>query len=257
MCLNVKQKENISILFCFVHFLIILSLCFLLFFSLSFFKVVKRFSNFSSHHSEFTKTKLPIWNRQCDNQICGNDHSLFYIFNSLSLFEFASQLRRENPLLATCLVLTFSLVLGAIIVALSAIFRKDGQHLREQDPLERSYLSSSIRHVLLRTFSDSHLRLLLPMAFFIGLSQAFFIADFQKVTTFFFHLPTQIFFFFLCYFSFQHHFCSSSFTFVFSFLAPILHLFIYSCFYATISLFLSQFNSFSSKLDGFILQVNI
>jgi len=53
----------------------------------------------------------------------------------------------------------------------------------DQDPLERGLLSNSIRNVIKRAVRDNHLRLLLPMAFFIGLEQGFFAADFNKVLT--------------------------------------------------------------------------
>ena len=53
---------------------------------------------------------------------------------------------------------------------------------QQQVPLEhRSYPSCSIRNVIFRTFRDNHLRLLLPMAFFIGFEQGFFMADYNKV----------------------------------------------------------------------------
>ncbi|KAH7639997.1 hypothetical protein HUG17_4030 [Dermatophagoides farinae] len=53
---------------------------------------------------------------------------------------------------------------------------------QQQVPLEhRSYPSCSIRNVIFRTFRDNHLRLLLPMAFFIGFEQGFFMADYNKL----------------------------------------------------------------------------
>jgi hypothetical protein len=60
--------------------------------------------------------------------------------------------------------------------------------LIDQDPLERGLLSNSVRNVIQRAVRDNHLRLLLPMAFFIGLEQGFFAADFNKVTALIFSL---------------------------------------------------------------------
>lgn len=143
---------------------------------------------------EWQWASKPTCVRAFTHQLC--DNALYYIFSFNRLSSRADGLLERdtfssagggatlrNPFSSGFnLLLLFALlliVLAALAIVLCLLQRTE--HLQEQDPLERSFLSSSIRNVLFRTLHDHHLRLLLPMAFFVGLEQGFFIADFNKV----------------------------------------------------------------------------
>lgn len=124
------------------------------------------------------------------------DQALYYIFsynNHLQLppplnanhhhhhHEHRQQLATFDPhfiLILTTIFLLLSLLILIIFLL------KHINYFQIQDPFDRSYLSSSIRNVIFRTFHDNHLRLLLPMAFFIGLQQGFFMSDYNKASVF-------------------------------------------------------------------------
>lgn len=146
---------------------------------------------------EWQWASKPTCVRAFTHQLC--DNALYYIFSFSRLSSRADGLLERDQAFGGGIgasvrnpfssgfnhLLLFSLlliVLGALAVVLCLLQRTE--HLQEQDPLERSFLSSSIRNVLFRTLHDHHLRLLLPMAFFVGLEQGFFIADFNKVCLF-------------------------------------------------------------------------
>ena len=120
--------------------------------------------------------------RQFQQQFC--DHAMYYIF---SFNRYQRELTEHQAVTPFTPNFTFILLSALLLVSVSALIivlllLHRTEHLQVQDPLERSFLSSSIRNVLFRTLHDHHLRLLLPMAFFVGLEQGFFIADFNKVS---------------------------------------------------------------------------
>jgi len=145
----------------------------------------------ASCHSMRTNYLVPLtWEpssnpwcaRQFEQQVC--EQAMYYIFSfnryQRELIEHEA-VKPFTPLFSVFLIAVLLLLaLGALIVVFLLLQRTE--YLQVQDPLERSFLSSSIRNVLFRTLHDHHLRLLLPMAFFVGLEQGFFIADFNKVS---------------------------------------------------------------------------
>ena len=122
----------------------------------------------------------PICVQLFQQQYC--DHALYYIF-SFSRYQGDPVVSvAVKPFAANFVILLIAVfVLITILVLVIIVFLYRNEYFQVQDPLERSFLSCSIRNVLFRTFHDHHLRLLLPMAFFVGLEQGFFIADFNKV----------------------------------------------------------------------------
>ena len=141
--------------------------------------------------SDEWQSMTPSCLHQFQQQVC--DHALYYIF-SFNRYQMSTNTDQSTnhmkPFTINFTILLLSIfllvVVSALIIVLLLLHRTE--HLQVQDPLERGFLSSSIRNVLFRTFHDHHLRLLLPMAFFVGLEQGFFIADFNKVSLFFFFL---------------------------------------------------------------------
>ncbi|KAJ6216373.1 hypothetical protein RDWZM_007530 [Blomia tropicalis] len=134
--------------------------------------------------SDEWQSMTPSCLHQFQQQVC--DHALYYIF-SFNRYQMSTNTdpstNHIKPFTINFTILLLSIfllvVVSALIIVLLLLHRTE--HLQVQDPLERGFLSSSIRNVLFRTFHDHHLRLLLPMAFFVGLEQGFFIADFNKL----------------------------------------------------------------------------
>lgn len=124
----------------------------------------------------------PVCVRQFQQQLC--HHAMYYIF-SFNPYQREMQEHADGvkPFSGNFIFLLLSVMLLVVVSALAIVLflLHRTEHLQVQDPLERSFLSSSIRNVLFRTLHDHHLRLLLPMAFYVGLEQGFFIADFNKV----------------------------------------------------------------------------
>lgn len=113
-----------------------------------------------------------------ERQYC--DQALYYIF-SFNRYQYDfTMLSPLTTSFVTFLTTSFLAVAGLALGVILFLLQKT-HFLQAQDPMERSFLSSSIRNVLFRTLHDQHLRLLLPMAFFVGLEQGFFVADFNKV----------------------------------------------------------------------------
>lgn len=102
----------------------------------------------------------------------------------LTSFLFAANSPSYIFVLSPCLLLLLigflvGLTLAAVIIVFAFLHKFDVYV--DQDPLERGLLSNAVRSVLRRAIRDNHLRLVLPISFFIGLEQGFFSADFTKV----------------------------------------------------------------------------
>ncbi|XP_075676972.1 uncharacterized protein LOC113795245 [Dermatophagoides pteronyssinus] len=126
------------------------------------------------------------------------DHAFYYIFSNhhhhnIRLSSSSSDANHHSKsvsnqfdndfikILITIFIIISLIILSIVIVLLNRI---DQQQRRKDSFIEHSnnHSSYSIRNnIIFRTFRDNHLRLLLPMAFFIGFEQGFFMADYNKL----------------------------------------------------------------------------
>ncbi|KAH9493330.1 hypothetical protein DERF_014085 [Dermatophagoides farinae] len=162
-------------------------------------------SKFHHNHETWTSSSSsssikPICIHLFRQQYC--DQAFYYIFShhyhdfrpstssssssgdiSLSYNNLQQQTPTFDQNFIKILVTIFIIISLSILMAIIFLLNHQEYYQQQQQvPLEhRSYPSCSIRNVIFRTFRDNHLRLLLPMAFFIGFEQGFFMADYNKL----------------------------------------------------------------------------
>lgn len=87
------------------------------------------------------------------------------------------------------LVLIFAILI-VIGVVLIVIFLEKIEFLMQQDPMERPLILQTVRQIRL-VIVDKQIRLAIPLMVFIGIEQGFILADFTRVSVFYYSILLQ------------------------------------------------------------------